>query len=139
MGMYTELELSVVLSGLDEVTLSFLKFMNDREYADLEPHESFYLEPKLKTFLECERWDWIHVKLTEAEEGYLLTNNGEVNLKNYKSDIEKFYDIIEPFVLLGEYKSHYEEDWNWFNHITDEYEGEDDHQGWVGWGADLDS
>jgi len=123
MGMYTELKVDLVLQGVSEQDLELFDWLQD-PYKSVESfdYKVYPVKYKDSEFFSCGRKSWFTgLSLSEVEDN-LFTLKGGAELKNYESQIENLYEMIEHLVLHGSYKSLYEEHDNYFEHTEGVYE-----------------
>lgn len=133
MGMYTKLDCDLVLQGLGKEDLELFVWLENPYKEDEKfPYKDFPQKYKDSTFFSKGRKSWFtDLKLERCEVGYTL--KGSAELKNYESQIENLYLMIEPLVLSGTYKSLYEDCMDWYDHILGEYHEKEEDSEYVGW------
>ena len=105
MGMYTQLILSVDLYGLSQQEIDILNFMTtgiDYQISseDLPEHDLFKTE-RWDFMLRCDSYYFQGSTINEFkydEVGGCHTLSVIANLKNYKDEISKFLNWIEPHI-----------------------------------------
>lgn len=118
MGMYTEIFVSVRLHKMPEDVFSVLQFLvNGGETPKELPKHEFFDASRWQHVLAMSSYYFIPRSVTEffvddiAKCGFLVSLS---NLKNYDSEIEKFFDWLMPFIdaqegeMVGYYR--YEEE-----------------------------
>jgi len=122
MGMYTELKYDLVLQK-DTNLIELIEWLKE-PHSESE-HFTYKIYPphfKDYKFFNNGRKGWFtSVQMIEAEDD-LLHVKGTAELKNYESQIENLFEMFEPYIISGEYKSLYEEFDEWYDHMNSCYE-----------------